>query len=135
VTAPRSASALALASLLAAAGASHFLATDAYARIVPRSLGHPELWVYVSGVAELACAGGLVAPATRRVAALATAGLLVAVFPANVQMARDADGRSTTYRAVVYARLPVQVPLVLWALAVAGTASRRDEHQARPSSR
>ena len=117
--APRSAPELGLAALLAVAGTSHFVAPEAYARIVPRSLGNADFWVYLSGLAELACAGGIVVPRTRRRAALVTAGLLVAVFPANIQMALDAGGRSTAYQTVVYGRLPLQVPLVLWALAVA----------------
>jgi uncharacterized membrane protein len=56
------------------------------------------------------------------VAAWATAALFVAVFPANVVMALDAADRSIAYRAAAYARLPVQVPLVLWAVWVARRA-------------
>ena len=108
-----------LALVLAAGGTAHFLAPAPYARIVPEVLGAPYAWVYASGAAELACAAGLAVSASRRAAALATALLFVAVFPANVQMALDADGRSPAYRAAVYVRLPLQVPLVLWALSVA----------------
>lgn len=105
--------------MLATGGSAHFLAPAPYAAIVPAALGAPYVWVYVSGAAELACAVGLLLPRTRRRAALVTAALFVAVFPANVQMAWDAGERSTAYRVVTYARLPLQVPLVLWALSVA----------------
>lgn len=114
--------ALALATLLAAAGVTHFARPDYLAPIVPAQLGDPLPWVYVSGAAELACAAGVAAPRTRRVAAWATAALFVAVFPANVVMALDAADRSIAYRAAAYARLPVQVPLVLWAVWVARRA-------------
>ena len=113
-----------LALLLAAAGATHLAVPAPYARVVPPVLGAPYAWVYASGVAELLCAAGLLVPRTRRAAALATAVLFVAVFPANVQMALDAGDRSAGYRAVVYARLPLQVPLVLWALSVARRVRR-----------
>jgi uncharacterized membrane protein len=111
--------ALALATLLAAAGVTHFARPGFYAPIVPAQLGDPLPWVYVSGAAELACAAGVAVPRTRRAAAWATAALFVAVFPANVVMALDVADRSIAYRAVTYARLPGQVPLVLWAVWVA----------------
>lgn len=110
-----------LAAVLGVAGALHFVRPQTYASIVPAQLGDPMPWVYASGVAELACAAGLAAARTRRGAALATAVLFVAVFPANVQMAVTAlrsDSASTLTQAVSLARLPLQVPLVLWALAV-----------------
>jgi uncharacterized membrane protein len=51
-------------------------------------------------------------------------GLFVVVFPANVKMALD-SGRnpSAAYRAGTWLRLPVQLPLVLWARRVAREAS------------
>jgi uncharacterized membrane protein len=73
-------------------------------------------------VAELLCAAGLAVPRTRRVAAWATAALFVAVFPANVTMALDATDRSTLYQAGVWARLPLQVPLIVWAVSIARSA-------------
>ena len=92
-----------------------------FADIIPPQLPSPMGLVYASGVAELACAAGLAIPRTRRVAGWATAALFVAVFPSNVQMALDAGDRSTAYQTVVYARLPLQVPLILWAVSVART--------------
>jgi len=114
-----------LAGLLGVAGVAHFVRPAPFARIVPRALGRPEPWVAASGVAELACATGLLAPRTRRPAALAAAGLFVAVYPANLVMAVQAlrsDRGPGWYRAAVLARLPLQAPLVLWALRAAGAA-------------
>jgi uncharacterized membrane protein len=62
---------------------------------------------------------------TRRPAAIASAALLVAVFPGNVQHAARAMRSSRTsrgYRAGTLARLPLQAPLVTWALRVARQA-------------
>jgi uncharacterized membrane protein len=112
--------ALALASLLAVAGITHFAQPRPYDAIVPRWIpGPPRTWTYASGAAELAVAAAITYPRTRRSGALAAAALFAAVFPANVQMAVDCRGRGAALRAITYARLPLQVPLVWWALKVA----------------
>ncbi|MFE3994781.1 hypothetical protein ACFXPW_24235 [Streptomyces goshikiensis] len=116
---------LLLAGLLAGAAVAHAAAPQKFDAIVPRSLpGTPRQWTYASGVAELALAAGVAHPRTRRVAALATAAFFVGVFPANVKMAVDASRRSPTVRAVAVGRLPLQVPLVLWARSVSRGAGR-----------
>jgi len=117
MTSPRAAHLL--AGFMALAGTAHFVVPRAYEQLIPASFGSPKPWVYGSGVAELACAGALAVTATRRPAAWATAALLVGVFPGNITMAVGSAGRGGAYRAVAYARLPLQVPLVWWAVAVA----------------
>jgi uncharacterized membrane protein len=107
--------ALSLAGLLLVAGAAHFVVPRPYERIVPRLFGDPAFWVRWSGVAEIVCAGLVANPRTRRVGAAGAAALFVAVFPANVQMALDGDVPA----GLAWARLPLQVPLVWWALRVA----------------
>lgn len=105
----RDRSALGLAAVMATAGVAHFVVPDFFARIIPAPMrSQDDLLVAASGVAELACAALLAAPRTRRVGGWATVALLVAVFPANVQHALDDGG-------AVWLRLPLQVPLVLWA--------------------
>jgi uncharacterized membrane protein len=112
-----------LAALLAGAGVTHFLAPRPYDLIVPKALpGKPRTWTYLSGVAEIAVAAAVVNPGTRRRGALAAAGLFVGVFPANVKMALDWRDRPLPLRAGAYARLPLQVPLVVWAVKVARSA-------------
>ncbi len=115
-----------LAAVLAGAGVVHFVVPSAYERIIPRPLGHARALVLASGVAEITV-GLLVAwPRTRRLGGWLAAGLLVAVFPANVQMALDGgipgEGFPLGSPAVAWARLPLQVPLVVWALRI-GTRS------------
>lgn len=119
----RGASPYLLAGLMATAGVTHFLLPAPYERIVPDALPAQRAIVYVSGVVEIACAGLLAAPRTRRVGGWLTAGLLVAVFPANVKNALDAQRDPSLGLAgsslVTWLRLPLQVPLVLWAARVA----------------
>lgn len=112
-----------LASLLGGSGVLHFTATQTFAALVPARLGDANTWVWVSGGAELLCAAGLLSRRTRMPAAWATAALFVAVFPGNVQMAIDWSDRDLLARTLAYARLPVQVPLVWWAVAEARAAA------------
>jgi uncharacterized membrane protein len=114
-----------LAGLLAVAGTTHFLRPEPYDDIVPEVLpGEARTWTRVSGAAELALAAAVALPATRRTGGLLAAGFFAAVFPANVKMAYDWRHRPAPLKTVAYARLPLQVPLVLWALRVGRTAAR-----------
>ncbi len=65
----------------------HFLAPAMTAAIVPPGFPFPVALVIVTGVFELAGAVGLFIPAFRKSAALGTALLLIAIFPANIYVA------------------------------------------------
>jgi uncharacterized membrane protein len=112
-----------LTALIGGSGVLHFVVPRSYQRIVPAPLAE---WrggvVALSGVAEIICALLLLTPRTRRLGAWATVALLVAVFPANVQMALDGgypDAPLPANSAVgAWLRLPLQVPLVWWALSL-----------------
>lgn len=94
-------------------GIVHLLRPQVFEGSVPKALPRPRLLVYASGVAELACALGLARRA--RWAGPASTALLVAVFPANVQMALDArKGDNRLVKLATLARLPLQIPLI-WA--------------------
>ncbi|MEU5370236.1 hypothetical protein ABZ362_14840 [Streptomyces sp. NPDC005951] len=116
-------SAVLLVGFVGGAAVLHFAVPKAFDATVPRILpGAPRAWTYGSGVVELALAAGLAHPRTRAAAARMTAGLFVGVFPANVQMALDWRHRPRPQQVAAWARLPVQVPLVLWARGVARSA-------------
>ena len=105
----------ALAGLLAFTGTAHLVRPHVFDAALPDWLpGTKHAWAVGSGVAELACGALVALPATRRFGGLACAALFVAVFPGNVHMALRA--RTPRARAITLARLPLQVPLVLWAL-------------------
>lgn len=115
----RSRTALALAALLAGAGALHVVVPAPFDEMVPAGLpGSPRIWTLVSGAAEMGVGAAVAVPRTRRLGGLAAAALFVAVFPANVTMAVDWSDRSTTEQVIAYTRLPLQIPLILWALKV-----------------
>lgn len=117
---------LLLAGLLAVAGVAHFASPRQFDATIPRALpGSPRTWTYASGAVELALAAGVALPRTRSATAKAAAAFFVGVFPANVQMAADWRHRPAPLRAAALARLPLQVPLVLWARGIARGAEGR----------
>ena len=113
----RAASPYLLAGLLVGAGVTHFVRPEFYDALVPPLLpGSSRTWVYGSGVVEAAVGAAVALPATRRRAAWAAAALFVAVFPGNIYAAIE-PGDVPRWAAI--ARLPLQIPLVLWAVQVA----------------
>jgi uncharacterized membrane protein len=113
-----------LAALFLGSGTLHLVRPQVFEPIVPSALPDARKVVEVSGVAEIVCGLGLLHPKTRRIAGLASAALLVGVFPANVQMSIDAGKRANRKRtpksagffAGTVARLPLQWPMIKVAL-------------------
>ncbi len=101
-----------LGGIFALTGVAHFVVPRRFAAIVPSWVPAPRAMVYASGVAELACAAGLLTD--RAWAGPAAAATLLGVWPANVQMAVDAGrtGRPLAYRVALWARVPLQLPMI-----------------------
>jgi uncharacterized membrane protein len=97
-------------------GVLHFVLPKPFERIIPRWFPWRREAVLWSGVAEVASGALLAVPRTRRAGgALATATIL-AVYPANVQMAIDASRGDPQVKMpawIAWARLPMQVPMLL----------------------
>ncbi len=76
---------------------------------------HPVI-VELSGIAEILGGVGLLFPLTRTVAAWCLIVLLVAVFPANIEMLRQAQSvrASETWQLALWLRLPLQGALIWW---------------------
>ena len=108
------------------AGALHFVLPGYYEKLIPSYLPAPSVLVVLSGLAEIAGGIGLLLPRFRQAAGVGLILLLVAVFPANVEMLRlaIARGSSVWAQAALWVRLPLQALLVLcvWML------SRPDRH-------
>jgi len=93
-------------------GILHFTHPKLYEAIVPEGIPAREA-VLVSGAAEIAGGLGVVIPTTRRAARWGLLALLLAVFPANVNMAVNPE--ATRKRGVpplpawaLWGRLPIQ---------------------------
>lgn len=110
--------------LFGTAGILHFVMPEFFERIVPPWVPNAKLAGQVSGAAEILGAAGLLWSRTRVPAAWGLIALLVAVFPANVQMLQLArtSAASDWSIAVLWARLPVQLLLIwwVWRTAIAG---------------
>lgn len=104
-----------LGALFIVAGIAHFLRPEMYMRIMPPWLPAPMALVLISGVFEVAGGVGVLLAATRTMAAWGLIALLVAVFPANIQMLVNAirEHGSGFWIAALVARLPLQ-PLMAW---------------------
>jgi uncharacterized membrane protein len=104
-----------VAAAFSASGVVHLVHPTTFTPIVPTFLPGKTVLVYVSGVAELICAAGLWR--RDRWAGLAAAGLLVAIWPANLQMAVNAQrGDDVVTKVEDWVRLPLQIPLIWCAL-------------------
>lgn len=91
------------------AGTMHFVRPKMYDEIVPRQL---ERWkrevTIASGVAELAGGIAAIPESTRRGARWWLLATLVAIYPANIQMALNPERYSRIPRPLLWARLPFQ---------------------------
>ena len=104
------------AAFFVAAGANHFLHSEFYIRIVPPSFPSPAILVAISGFCEIAGGVGILIPQLRRAAGWGLIALLVAVFPANLYMARHPEHFTDLHVAVwlLWLRLPLQAVFIAW---------------------
>ncbi len=98
------------------AGVNHFANSRFYEHMVPPPLqDSAKLVVQVSGVAEIAGGAAVLVPGVRRLSGVYLIGLLAAVFPANLYMAREPERFKQVPQWALYARLPLQPLAMLWA--------------------
>jgi uncharacterized membrane protein len=107
-----------LAALLGGSGVLHLVRPRTYEWLVPPELGDARRWVLATGVAEIGTAALLSAPAVRRAGGWAAAALLVGFVPAHLHTFRVVP-RKPLPLTVAAVRLPLQLPLIRSALAVA----------------
>ncbi len=113
----RAVSLVLLAALFVGAGVMHVVKPRLFEAIVPPSLPAPRALVLVSGAAEILGGLGLLVPAVRPWAGWGLVALLVAVFPANLYMARESERfRRLAPRWALLLRLPLQAVLIAWVL-------------------
>jgi uncharacterized membrane protein len=101
--------------LYSAAGVNHFVHPGMYISIMPPWLPMHNALVAISGICEILFAVLLIFKATRRFAAWAIIALLIAVFPANIQMLVNFVHENNPNVWLAIARLPIQLLLIWWA--------------------
>jgi uncharacterized membrane protein len=102
------------AALFVASGVGHFLATDAYRKIMPPGLPWPRALVLLSGVFEVGLGVLLLLPRFSRLAAWGLIAFLIAVFPANIHLYRHQE-LFPLPPIVHLLRLPLQALFIVWA--------------------
>ncbi|HEX8127701.1 MAG TPA: DoxX family membrane protein [Pyrinomonadaceae bacterium] len=105
----------ALGLLFIVGGLYHFINPSLYLRMMPSYLPWHLFLVYLSGFLEAALGLLLLVPRYTRPAAWGLIALLVAVFPANVQMALNPQQFPDLPPAALWLRLPLQAVFIAWA--------------------
>ena len=115
-----------LGAFFVGAGLLHFFKPKPYEATMPKQLpAHREL-VYASGVAEILGGAGVWSNRTAPWAGWFLIATMVGVFPANVNMAIDAERFHKVPEPLLWARLPIQGAIVywIWRVAVRGRTLR-----------
>lgn len=130
---PRNRHHILLAAIFVFAGAMHFLVPRSYMAIMPPWVPYRLEAVYLSGLLEILGGLALLVSPTRRAAGLALIALLIAVFPANIQMLVNAmaSGASPFHLTLLWLRLPLQPLLIVWVYRAAVTTRTRQPVPAR----
>jgi uncharacterized membrane protein len=135
-------SAAAMGSLLLATAMKHFRDPASFHQLVPDFLCRDDSgrqpngpfavmtrdeWVALSGLVEAGAAVGLLIPATRNAAASGVTAMFAVFLAGHADALRRAYGPAGTpdQRKVHTVRLPVHVPLILWAWSLRRPGLRR----------
>jgi len=104
-----------LAFFLILVGILHFVKPQIFMKIMPDYIPFHQKMVYISGVVEILCGILLLFPETQKVGAYLCIALFIAVFPANIEMARKFYMIQHKYFWLTVLRLPLQFVLIWWA--------------------
>ena len=104
-----------MAALYIVAGINHFIHPSGYISIMPPWLPQKLLMNNVAGACELLFGLLLIPKFSRRYAAWAIILLLIAVYPANIQMAINYYRTDNPFFWITIVRLPLQFLLIWWA--------------------
>jgi uncharacterized membrane protein len=97
------------------AGINHFWHPALYKQIMPHWLPWHDGLIALSGICEILVGLLLLSSVTRSLAAWLIILLLIAVFPANIQMTVDYMHRHDPHTWLTILRLPLQFVLIWWA--------------------
>lgn len=103
------------AGLFLLAGIGHLVNPKFYLKIMPDYLPAHKALVLLSGIAEIICGLLLLPSGTQTLGAYASIALLIAVFPANIEMSRKYYLKKKKGFWLTIVRLPLQILLIWWA--------------------
>ena len=95
-------------------GVLHVVLPDPFVEIIPAALPNPRLLNLLAAAAEGAAGGLLLSrdPGRQRAGAALAAATFVAVYPANIDMVRQAGAPTNPKALVLWLRLPLQLPMI-----------------------
>ena len=97
------------------AGINHFIHPMFYKKIMPPYIPWHMLLIYASGMMEILLSILLIPLTTRRIAAWGIIILLIAIFPANINMMLNYWNEKNPDLWITILRLPMQIVLIWWA--------------------
>jgi len=103
------------------AGINHFRSPLTYLAIMPPYIPWPRAMVYISGAAEILGGIGVLVPdgfafpRTRAFSAWGLVAMLVAFLPVHINMCLHPEQFASVPLWAIWARLPLQLPLIGWA--------------------
>jgi len=106
-----------IAVLFLITGILHFIRPQYFTNIMPDYISYHLAMVYISGVAEILGGLGILFEKTQWWAGWGLILLLIAVFPANINMAVESiqkSGYISLFSLVTIIRLPLQFVLIYW---------------------
>jgi len=104
-----------------AAGANHFVHPGMYVAIMPPYIPWPVAMVYLTGAAEILGGLGVLVPdgmvfkRTRAAAAWGLVAMLIGFLAVHVNMCLHPEAFPQIPVWLIWARLPLQAPLIAWA--------------------
>ena len=110
---------LIIAAFFMVGGIAHFVAIDFFVAAMPDYLGYHRELVVISGIFEILGAIGILIPRTRLLAGYGLIALIIAVYPANINMALHPENYPDISELSLYTRLPLQfvfIWFVWWAI-------------------
>jgi len=114
LTIARKTSVIVIGVLFMIAGVNHFLDPNFYMKMMPSYLPAHLTLVYLSGFFEVLGGAGFLINRLRRLAGFGLIALLIAVFPANVDMLIHSQNFPSIPFWALVARLPFQFVLIAW---------------------
>ena len=98
-----------------AEGVNHFVRAGFYLRMMPPYVPFHLAMVQISGAAEILLGLLILIPRRSAIAGWGLIALLIAVFPANVQMALHPEAFPEFSARALWLRLPLQAVMIAWA--------------------
>ncbi len=111
-------------------GISHFVIPEFFMSAMPDYLVFHRELVFISGAFEILAAIGILVPQTRLFAGYGLIALMIAVFPANINMALHPEKYKSIPELFLYLRLPLQfllIGFVWWAIVPERLQKRIDD--------